>query len=161
MNECALWIASYPGLSQFFNVARFRFSACNIERPGYIQENTVLLVHTHCIHICQLLNACTLTLSDHLKDCTVTSHLVRSICRRTEYSFVKSAFICSSWAHCSSLRGLDTSPGVTWPLGHRPTCSRVCRDHYNDVVLQLGIESWLVFTIWNSLSDTINAMMHM
>ena len=47
----------------------------------------------------------TLTLSDHLKDWTVTSHLVRSICLRTEYSFVSSSFIWSSLAHCSSERG--------------------------------------------------------
>ena len=59
-------------------------------------------------------------------DWTVTSHLVSSICLRTEYSFVSASFTLSSDAHCSMVRGWVTSPGPMEPSGALATASFVC-----------------------------------
>ena len=68
----------------------------------------------------------TLVLSDQLKDCTVTSHLVSNILRRMLYSFVRSWLIRSSVAHWSSERGWATNDGPIYPGGPLDNAFLVC-----------------------------------
>ena len=82
-----------------------------------LSTQSILSNNNHC-------NGFTLILSDHLKDCTVTSHLVSNILRLTSYSSLRLALILSNVAQWSGERDWITKLG---PHGTLDTASRVCQ----------------------------------